>query len=285
MPIEDLSAILNQTPEELVRQADSHTRAVQAWLSSLAPAAACLDGIGVKATSTGLPIPLLNLVLSGSYPPGTSDRIIVSEIEAIKAFFAERNVPWYWWLGPNHQPLHLAQLLEQQGLVLDPPLLPAMIAPLPAPDIGLNGGLRVWLAATRSDLEAASRIRHVAFRFPEGAGLDYFEAMADDWLAENPGRLFLARVGDGPPAAIGALVEANGLPGVYVMATLPEWRRCGLGKAILSRILSEAANEGHRFVVLTASRLGYLLYQQFGFERAFDYAIYRPALEGREAAG
>jgi len=285
MPIEDLSAMLNQTPEELVRQADSHTRTVQAWLSSLAPAAARMDGIGVKATSTGLPIPLLNLVLGGSYPPGTADEIIASEIEAVKAFFAERSVPWYWWLGPYHRPAHLAQLLERQGLVLDPPLLPAMIASLPAPDIRLNGGVKVWLAATCSDLEAASRIRHVAFRFPEGAGLDYFEAMADDWLAGDPGRLFLARVGDGPPAAIAALVVANGLPGVYVMATLPEWRRCGLGKAILSRMLSEAGNEGHRFVVLTASRLGYLLYQQFGFERVFDYAIYRPALDGRKAAG
>jgi GNAT superfamily N-acetyltransferase len=104
--------------------------------------------------------------------------------------------------------------------------------------------------------------------------------MADDWLAGNPARLFLASVGDCPPAAIGALVVANGLPGVYVMATLPDRRRCGLGKAVLSRILSEAANEGHRFAVLTASRLGYLLYQQFGFEHVFDYTIYRPALEG-----
>lgn len=281
MSIENLAASLNQTPEELVYQADSHTRVVQAWLSSLAPASACFEGVGVKATSTGLPIPLLNLVSSKGYPPGTSDETVVSEIKAVKAFFAERNVPWYWWLGPNHRPPHLAQILEQHNLVFDHPLLPAMIAPLLPPVARPNHDLQVWLAISHSDLQAASQIRHVAFRFPDGAGLDYFEAMANDWLAGSPARLFLARVGDGPPAAMGALIMGNGLPGVYVMATLPEWRRRGLGKAILSRILSEAASEGHRFIVLTASRLGYPLYRQFGFEHAFDYTIYRLAADGQ----
>ena len=61
------------------------------------------------------------------------------------------------------------------------------------------------------------------------------------------------------------------------LATLPEWRRCGLAKAILARILSDAVAEGHNLAVLTASRFGYPLYRQFGFERVFDYAIYQLA--------
>jgi predicted acetyltransferase len=60
------------------------------------------------------------------------------------------------------------------------------------------------------------------------------------------------------------------------MATLPEWSRRGLGKAILARILADAAADGHRLIVLTASSRGYRLYRQFGFEHIFDYAIYRP---------
>jgi GNAT superfamily N-acetyltransferase len=280
MSIKSLAVILNQTPEELIDQADLHTRAVQGWLSSRAPAATCFEGVGVRATSTGLPIPLLNLVLSKNYPSDTSDETIIHEIKTLKTFFAERNVPWYWWLGPNHSPPHLVQLLEQHGLALDHPPLPAMIAPLPSSAIGVNHDVNVWLATTRSDLEAASRIRHSAFHFPEGAGLDYFEAMASDWLCGNPARLFLACVNGHSPAAMGALIVGNGLPGIYVMATFPEWRKHGLGKAILSRILSEAAREGHRFIVLTASSLGYPLYQQFGFERIFDYMIYRLASAG-----
>ena len=165
--------------------------------------------------------------------------------------------------------------LERHGLAFDPPPLPALVAALPAHCPSLNPDAHVWLADSRADLEAASAIRRIAFRFPEGAALDYFEAMADDWLSGHPARLYLARLADGPPAAIGALIVAAGYPGVYVMATLPEWSRRGLGKAILARILADAATDRHRLIVLTASSRGYPLYRQFGFEHIFDYAIYR----------
>jgi GNAT superfamily N-acetyltransferase len=123
-------------------------------------------------------------------------------------------------------------------------------------------------------LEAASAIRRIAFRFPAGVAADYFEAMAADWLRGDPARLYLARVEDGPPAAIGALIMGAGIPGVYVMATLPEWQRRGLGKAILTRILTGAAAEGPTIIALTAGKQGYPLYRQFGFEHIFDYDIY-----------
>jgi len=264
------------SPQELARLADLHTCAVQAWLSSRAPAAACLDRIGVRATSTGLPIPLLNLALSKGYPPGTADEDIGKEIESVKAFFAVRNVPWYWWLAPHLSPPHMVQLLQAHGLAFDRPPLPAMIAHLPSPAIPLPPDIQVWQATTLTDLQVASQIRHTAFRFPAGVGLDYFQSMAADWLKGDPARLFLASFDSSPPAAIGALIMGNGLPGIYVMATLPEWSRRGLGKAILTRLLDKAALEGHNLVALTASRLGYPLYQQFGFEHVFDYAIYRP---------
>ncbi|MBI1878765.1 MAG: GNAT family N-acetyltransferase, partial [Chloroflexi bacterium] len=72
------------------------------------------------------------------------------------------------------------------------------------------------------------------------------------------------------------------LPGVYVMATLPEWGRQGLGRAILARILAQAAAEGHSLIMLTAGDQGYPLYRRFGFEHIFDYNIFslKPGFEG-----
>ena len=166
--------------------------------------------------------------------------------------------------------------LERHGLTCDHSPLPALVAPLPVNGPLPNRQAQVWQASSRADLQAASHIRRVAFRFPDGAAPDYFEAMATDWLAGDPARLYLARLGDGPPAAIGAWITGAGLPGVYVMATLPQWGRRGLGKAILARLLADAAAAGHPWIALTASRYGYPLYRQFGFEHVFDYAIYRP---------
>ena len=135
--------------------------------------------------------------------------------------------------------------------------------------------IRVWKAREVEDLKAASFIRHTGFRFPDGIGLGYFEAMPDSWLdPDGLARLYLAARGDGPPAAIGALIYGADMPGVYVMATLPEWQQKGLGKAILAHIMNEAAHANAPIIGLTASPLGFRLYSQFGFEHLFDYRIY-----------
>lgn len=267
----------NVSPASAVAPVDAHTMAVQSWLSTRAPQAARLNGLGVTACSTGLQVTLLNLGLGFDYPPGTGGKAIDTEIRAVKTFFAERGVPWYWWVGPHPHPPDAAQRLARHGFEFDPPPLPAMAAPLPVRQSPPpNPRVHVWQADGREDLQAASKIRRIAFRFPDGAAMDYFEAMSDDWLRGDPARLYLARLGNGPPAAIGALIIGAGIPGVYIMATLPQWGRNGLGKAILARILSQATAEGHDLIALTAGPKGYPLYHQFGFERVFDYSIYRP---------
>jgi GNAT superfamily N-acetyltransferase len=273
---ETIQARCGQPWEQIARPADQHTQSVQSWLPTRTPQAKRFQGVGVCAGSSGLPVPLLNLALGARYPAGTAQQTIAAEIQRVKAFFAQRSVPWYWWLGPFPQPSNIAQQLEQNGLIFDRPALPAMAAPLPAPLPQLNPNVEVWQAESRADLQAASTIRRVAFRFPDGVATNYFEAMADDWLRGDPARLYLARLPDGPPSAIGALIMGAGIPGVYVMATLPNWRRRGLGKAILTRILSEAAAGGHQLIALTAGKMGYPLYRQFGFEHIFSYNIYRP---------
>jgi len=206
---EVIKARLGKSWDKVARLADEHTMAVQMWLPTRAPQAARFDGLGVTAGASGIPVPLLNLALGSRYPPGTSDEVIDAEIKALKAFFADRGVPWYWLLGPNLSPPDIARRLERHGLALGHPPLPAMVAPLPAQFPPLNPDAQVWLAASRADLEAASTIRRVAFRFPAGAALDYFEAMADDWLKGDPARLYLARgwdtgrLCDGDSAGVG----------------------------------------------------------------------------------
>jgi len=278
--LEIIETRLGRPPAEVIHLTDQHTKAVQSWLPTRYPQAAHFDGLGVTAGSSGLEVSLLNLALGSDYPPGTDEATITAEIQAVKQFFAERDVPWYWWIGPNPRPSDVGKLLKQHGMGFDPPTLPAMAAPLPAIETPeLNPAAEVWLADCIEDLQAASTIRRIAFNFPPGIALDYFESMAEDWLRGDPARLYMARLDGGPTAAIGALIIGYGLPGVYIMATLPEWGRRGLGKAILNRILSDAADQGHDMIALTAGTKGYPLYRQFGFEHVFDYTIYRPVEE------
>jgi GNAT superfamily N-acetyltransferase len=99
--------------------------------------------------------------------------------------------------------------------------------------------------------------------------------MPADWIDDSsPARLFLAGENESAPVSIGAVIEGEGIPGIYVMATLPQRHRKGYGKAILTRLLSEAISSGHEIIALTASKAGFGLYLQFGFYHLFDFDFY-----------
>ena len=87
--------------------------------------------------------------------------------------------------------------------------------------------------------------------------------------------VYIAKYKKGPFAALGALVYAEGIPGIYVMATLPEYGRKGLGQAILHQLLGRAISNGDQYIALTASASGIGLYTKFGFVPIFDYKIYQ----------
>lgn len=263
---------------ELIKLTDKHTLTVQAWLSSRSPNRKTYEGRGVKASSTGFKIPLLNLALGCSFPENVSEELIHDEVEAVTGFFAERDVPWYWWMNAEPSPKNIDQILKRHGFGNDHPPLPAMIAPLhqdPAAFPKYAESIRIWRAKSIADLQAASTIRRIAFRFAEGEALTYFEDMAQDWLSEeSPARLFLAGPAESEPVSIGAAIQAAGIPGIYVMATLPDHHRKGYGKALLTRLLVEASKSPGNIVALTASKAGAGLYSQFGFVHLFDFDFY-----------
>ena len=262
---------------ELTELVSCHTMAVQGWLSSRSPQAERFEGKGVKASSTGFKIPLLNLALGCNFPDNSTPEHVDEEIEAIKTFFANRNVPWYWWMNAAPSPRNIRHILKKHGLEYDHPPLPAMAVSLKI-DFSTHptypDSIHVWQAQSIEDLRAASKIRRLAFKFADGQALSYFEDMASDWLYAKGVKLLLAGENEASPVSIGAVIEAEGIPGVYVMATLPDQHRKGYGKAILSRLMREAASQGHQIMALTASNAGFGLYTQFGFRHIFGFDFY-----------
>ena len=263
---------------ELIPLLDQHTLTVQAWLSSRSPQAMKFEGRGIRASSTGFKIPLLNLALGCNFPGEVSEDEVEQEVKAVKEFFASRNVPWYWWMNSAPSPGNIREILERHGVPYDDPPLPAMAVSLKK--LGKlpehPGHIQVWQARSLADLESASLIRRSAFTFPEGEASHYFEDMPADWL-ENPDvKLFLAGDSASEPVSMGALIRASGIAGVYVMATLPNQHRKGFGKAILTRIMNEAVVQGHEILGLTASNAGFGLYAQFGFQHIFGFDFYIP---------
>lgn len=277
---ETLQLTFGKSRAELTALLEEHTLTVQAWLSSRSPQAVKFEGQGIRASSTGFKIPLLNLALGCNFPSGVRESEIEEEVEAVKEFFASRNVPWYWWMNSSPSPKNIRQILERHAIPCDDdPPLPAMAASLKKMDSlpTYPDHIQVWQAQTTADLKAASKIRRIAFKFPEGEATSYFEDMPTDWLDKRDVKLFLAGDSTSEPVSIGASIHGAGIPGVYVMATLPNQHRKGFGKAILTRIMKEAAKDGHSILALTASKAGFGLYSQFGFQHIFGFEFYIPA--------
>jgi GNAT superfamily N-acetyltransferase len=275
----DLLSQFGKSRDELIAITDQHTLDVQAWLSSRSPGAVKFSGNGIRASSTGIKVPLLNLALGCNFPEGTGEDEIVSEIRAVKEFFTERHVPWYWWMSKRPSPANIGKILQAQGFTTDDDPLPAMIAPISQDMNTLPAcpeGIPVWRAEAIEDLKHASTIRRLAFRFAPGEALTYFEDMSSDWLDDSSrARLFLAGIKKSAPVSIGAVIRGANIPGIYIMATLPGYHRQGYGKAILRKLLVEAKSFGGDCIALTASKAGFGLYSQYGFVHLFSFDFYR----------
>lgn len=275
---ETIWKIFGKSQQELISLVDRHTLTVQAWLSSRSPQAATFQGKGIRASSTGFKVRLLNLGLGCSFPQGISGTEIEQEIETVKDFFTARQVPWLWWMTAFPSIEHIQDVMARHGFISDNPPLTAMAASLTSEDAHLPEypkHICVWQAETIKDLQAASLIRRTAFKFREGEALTYFEDMASDWLENDSVTLLLAGEKPSNPVSIGAMIHADGIPGVYAMATLPDHHRQGYGKAILTGLMSKAAAQGYQLLALTASQAGFGLYSQFGFQHVFDFDLYK----------
>lgn len=69
---------------------------------------------------------------------------------------------------------------------------------------------------------------------------------------------------------------ANGKIGILSsMFTVREYRRQGIAKELLSRVINEAKEYGCRMVQITASDTGVLLYTDFGFKKSNNFMQYK----------
>jgi ribosomal protein S18 acetylase RimI-like enzyme len=61
---------------------------------------------------------------------------------------------------------------------------------------------------------------------------------------------------------------------VYYVATLPDFRRRGLGEAMTRRAIAQGAAAGCNVATLQASPLGLPIYERMGFRRVGYYRTY-----------
>jgi len=181
--------------------------------------------------------------------------------------YKEQNVPMLWWTGPSTQPPNLGEHLLSYGFEH------VFEAPAMAVDLNLlketpssNSDLIIEEIFDRKAMKTWCDIMTFVYDFPDFAQEPWFDMLTSLGLGSDESyRHFLARV-EGKPVATASVFFGAGLAGLSSVATLPEYRKQGIGKAITLEPLLEARRMGYRIGALFSSEMAVDMYKEIGFK-------------------
>ncbi len=75
---------------------------------------------------------------------------------------------------------------------------------------------------------------------------------------------------DERPIATSLLFETDGVAGVHVVGTLPDYRRRGIGAIMTQRCVEDGFANGCTFSALQSSSSGYPVYERMGYRHVAD---------------
>jgi GNAT superfamily N-acetyltransferase len=192
---------------------------------------------------------------------------LVDNIEKALNPYKEQNVPMLWWTGPTTQPPNLGEYLISYGFehVFEAPAMAVDLSTLKkAPSTAID--LSIEEILDKKALKTWCDIMTFVYDFPDIALEPWFDMLASLGLGSGkPYRHFLARV-EGKPVATASVFFGAGLAGLSSVATLPEYRKQGIGKAITIAPLLEARNMGYRIGALFSSEMALEMYKDIGFK-------------------
>lgn len=211
---------------------------------------------------TGIPYLLFNGILSARLPHHDLDEHIARAL----APFVAHKLPMFWMTGPSTQPTDLGQRLLAAGLS-DAGELVGMAADLAS--VRENGSAPPDFTIERvRDVRTLKRwigVLSAGFGYPANVGRSFFTALSGLELeARSPLIHYLGCVSGEPVATASAFLGA-GVVGIYSVATLPEWRRQGIGAAMTLSPLRAAQSAGYQMGLLHAEPAGLSVYRRLGF--------------------
>ena len=210
---------------------------------------------------TGIPTPSLNAVMLAQVEPGNVDAII----ERALAHFSSRGVTTFsWWIGPGTQPEDLKQHLTDHGLAYRDGA-PGMAVDL----LQLNESVPTPVGLAIEPVKDTEALKAWVYASIIGFGLP--ETYVDTWFDLFVGLGFdlplcnYLGILNGKPVATSQLFLGAGVAGIYVVATIPDARRQGIGAAITLAPLRDALAMGFRVGILHSSPMALGVYRKLGF--------------------
>jgi GNAT superfamily N-acetyltransferase len=261
----------------LADAADAPFVAHAAWAAARTRGMRVLTDPALVLVDSGLACDTFNVVCRARL----ADEDAPARVRAAVAHFRDVRRPFSWWVGPADRPSSLGARLEDAGLVAAESEL-AMALGLSSPADALDdgepapGGLTIARVRTPDALADFAAVCADNWTPPDPDVPRYFARAARALLAPDcPQRLYVGSV-DGVPVATAEATLADGMVGLFNVATRAAWRRRGIGGAMTAHPLREARAEGVRTAVLQASADGAGVYARLGFAAFGTVTEYKP---------
>jgi ribosomal protein S18 acetylase RimI-like enzyme len=223
------------------------------------------DDIGYLTAN--VPVVPLNLVVTTRLVADDADE----RIDAALAWFAERDMPIGWWIGPRESPSDLPSRLEARGFVTEE-RGSGMVADLGAlPDEPPPDGVLIERVVDEATFRIACATMAEGFGGPASLGEAFTAFSVLGFEDAAPSRTYVARI-EGRPVATSLGLVLGEVLGIFNVATIEDARRRGIGRAITLAALRDGAARGASAAVLQASDVGHGVYERLGFR---DYATYQ----------
>jgi len=205
---------------------------------------------------------------------------VAGDIEAVldRHFdhFAEQNKPFFWLLHPTATPPDLGERLNARGFA-EIERIEGMVAPLNeiAPDGEDPAGAEIREVKDHSDVDELIDFVMWRWQVPDD-GNAFVRGMREALrLGESgsPARSWMAWK-DGKPVAKAITMETEGAIGLYAVATRPEARGLGLGRAVCLRALHESDGGRGLLGVLHSTPMAVSLYEKMGFKHVAPFGFF-----------
>lgn len=231
-----------------------------------APGAEVVEDPDVLYGTLGVPIAALNTVIGARFGADDAD----ARIGAVLDWFRVRSLPLVWFVNDGDTPADLADRLHRRGF-RPSRSMPAMSAELDAlPDEAAPPGVVITRVRDHATFDTYCDVMTEGFEAPPELG-DAFRSLADLGFADaNLQRAYLATLDD-RPVATSLGVAAGDVVGIFNVATLPDARGRGIGRAITLAAMRDGAARGARRAVLQSSRMGHPVYERLGFRDVLTY--------------
>jgi GNAT superfamily N-acetyltransferase len=189
-----------------------------------------------------------------------------------------------WWIAPEDS--ELGPALEGEGLANeDTPGFEAVenAMVLVQPPAGESGGeVAVGAVETYEEFAASVSVVMEAFDIPEAMRTEAVAELPQRWEEyrdpKNPGRQYLARIGDEIVGTAGATFGAAGI-NLFGGAVLPPARGRGVYRALTLARWDEAVRRGTPALTVQAGRMSRPILARLGFSQVGEARIYVDDLE------